>query len=182
MKYIIDTDDYKPLFKVTCIGLFGIGKTYDDVEDTVWSRMVDVDNLEELNAEYVNEHFSFLQDDAYEQGVNDANNEKDYCEYCQYAGLDASDHPCRSCSNSHKNLFKPQEKTAKRKLEVGDEVSIKPFGMKAVVIDTDGEKFVTTLDAEGVLIGKPIQDVERTGRTFDEAKDLMRDLIEKMKE
>ena len=48
MKYIIDTDDYKSLFEVKCIGLFGIGDNYETGEPTLWSRMVDVDNLEEL--------------------------------------------------------------------------------------------------------------------------------------
>ena len=39
---------------------------------TVWSRSYDVDELEELNSDYINEHFGELQDEAYQSGLNDA--------------------------------------------------------------------------------------------------------------
>lgn len=35
----------------------------------IWSVSIDVDDLEQLTAEYVNEHFGELQDEAYKMGI-----------------------------------------------------------------------------------------------------------------
>ena len=71
-KYIVDTDDFEPMFKVDSIGVFGIGKSLSDgTKDHSWSRIKSVIDFEELNSDYINEHFGQLQDEAYRRGVND---------------------------------------------------------------------------------------------------------------
>lgn len=56
-KYIIDTDQYTHMFNPSCIGIYGIGKNTDDDddEDVVWSRMVNINDLDELNSKYIEE-------------------------------------------------------------------------------------------------------------------------------
>ena len=72
-KYIIDIDEFEPHFKVDSIGVFGIGKSlaYKD-EDHSWSRIKSIEEFEELNSDYINEHYGDLQDTAYQRGLEDA--------------------------------------------------------------------------------------------------------------
>jgi hypothetical protein len=58
-KYIIDTPDGVEWGVVTC-----------RTEDGFYTR--DFDSLEELNSDYINEHFGDLQDTAYQRGLEDA--------------------------------------------------------------------------------------------------------------
>ena len=60
-KYIIELDDNVQI--ITCIGVSTHG--------TIWVKRYDVDNLEQLNSDYINENFGELQDEAYELGYED---------------------------------------------------------------------------------------------------------------
>lgn len=71
-KYIIDTETWANLFEVKSVGVYGIGNDIVTDEKTVWSRMFSLDELEELNSNYINENFGELQDEAYQAGLNDA--------------------------------------------------------------------------------------------------------------
>ena len=70
-KYIIDTETWANLFEVQRVGVYGIGNDIVTDEKTVWSRMFSLDELEELNSDYINEHYGELQDEAYKQGYED---------------------------------------------------------------------------------------------------------------
>ena len=70
-KYIIDTEAWANLFEVQRVGVYGIGDDIVTDEKTVWSRMFRLDELEELNSDYINEHFGNLQDEAYQRGFED---------------------------------------------------------------------------------------------------------------
>ena len=61
-KYIIELDDRIKL--VTSVGVTENGVVYTTSDY--------VHNLEELNSDYINEHYGQLQDDAYQRGLNDA--------------------------------------------------------------------------------------------------------------
>ena len=57
-KYIVEaSDDVK---KVIAIGVTRGG--------AIWTDTTDIENLEELNSDYINEHYGSLQDDAYQRG------------------------------------------------------------------------------------------------------------------
>ena len=62
MKYIIDItmDNIK---KVVAMGVTKGG--------AIWTDTTDIENLEELNADYINEHFGDLQDTAYQKGLDE---------------------------------------------------------------------------------------------------------------
>lgn len=71
-KYIVDIDDFEPHFKVDSIGVFGIGKSLSySEEDHSWSRIKSIEEFEELNSDYINEHYGELQDEAYQKGFED---------------------------------------------------------------------------------------------------------------
>lgn len=72
-KYIIDTDQYTHMFNPSCIGIYGIGKDLaaDDDEDVVWSRMVNIDDLDELNSKYIEENFDGLFDGEHQKGFDE---------------------------------------------------------------------------------------------------------------
>lgn len=63
-KYIIDTGDY--LF--TTDGVLVVGFDCDNKPATFYNSL---DNLEELNSDYINEHYGELQDEAYQRGFED---------------------------------------------------------------------------------------------------------------
>ena len=47
-------------------------------------------------------------DKAYQQGVNDAENRKATCEFCEYTGNDVTDEPCATCCCGYLNRFRPK--------------------------------------------------------------------------
>ena len=159
MKYIIESNDvigYTPKYAM----LFGDGYMIQPLED-----------LEVLNSDYINEHFSDLQDTAYQKGFEDGRwKSEDGCTGCKYEGKVVTGPPCISCCNSYKNQW-----TAKSdKIEVGDEVEwdndftgdrfivtriYQPYGKKEQCdgIDDDGDVYRAVL----------IESLVKTGRHFD---------------
>ena len=74
-KYIIDTDQFEKLFETKAVAVLGIGDNpavHEEGEKTVWTRMFNAADLEELTSDYINEHFGDLQDTAYQRGLNEA--------------------------------------------------------------------------------------------------------------
>lgn len=47
-------------------------------------------------------------DKAYQQGVNDAENRRATCEFCEYTGKDVVDEPCSTCCCGYLNRFRPK--------------------------------------------------------------------------
>lgn len=153
MKYIIESNDvigYTPKYAM----LFGDGYMIQPLED-----------LEELNSDYINEHFGDLQDTAYQKGFEDgkAVNDKG-CEGCKLQGTDSN--ICDQCCNSYANQWMARDD----KIETGDEVNwlgdcfivtriFQPRNMKE---QCDG------IDDDGcVYHDVPMNDLEKTGRHFD---------------
>lgn len=124
--------------------------------------------LEELNSDYINEHFGDLQDTAYQKGFEDgkAVNDKS-CEGCKYAGKVVTGQPCISCCNSYKNQWTAKDD----KIEVGDEVAFHHDGRPDTVvvvtyIGQDG--FIDGMDGRGIQYAhKNPAKWTKTGRHFD---------------
>ena len=71
-KYIIDTDQYTRMFNPSCIGVYGIGKDINDMDEkVVWGRMVNIDDLDELNSKYIEENFDGLFDGEHQKGFDE---------------------------------------------------------------------------------------------------------------
>jgi len=145
--------------------------------------------LEELNSDYINEHFSDLQDDAYNKGY--AQCQDDYsdalkhakdtaykkgledgkavndkgCEGCKYGGSPQGDSPCYNCSNYYKNNWMAKDD----KIEVGDTVNLKDGsrdndGIVTKSWDND-RHFIMWADGSGGVWDKEY--IVKTGRHFD---------------
>ena len=178
MKYIIDSDDvigYTPKYAM----LFGDGYMIQPLED-----------LEELNADYINEHFSDLQDDAYNKGyaqcqddysdalkhAKDTAYQKGFedgkavndkgCEGCMYQDNTIEHHPCGVCRNAYNNRWKAKDD----KIKVGDEVNwlgdcfivTRIFQPRNMKEQCDG------IDDDGCVYHDVLMDdLEKTGRRFD---------------
>ena len=160
-KYIIDIPD-----NVKKIVYFHLGNA-----NAVWTTSNDLDDLEQLNSDYINEHFGDLQDTAYQRGFEDgkAVNDKG-CEGCMYQDNTIEHHPCGVCCNAYNNRWKAKDD----RIEVGDEVEwdndftgdrfivtriYQPYGKKEQCdgIGDDGDVYRAVL----------IESLVKTGRHFD---------------
>lgn len=122
-RYIIDTDRWGNLFDIKAFSVLGIGDDYKSEEKTVWSRTYNVDELEELNSDYINEHYSELQDEAYQKGFEDGKwKAEDGCDGCKYYEDTSLTNPCSECSRGHVDHYKPLSDPDR--IEVGDKVIV----------------------------------------------------------
>lgn len=82
MKYIIEIkSEYEDSFK----GLMILGAK----DSNLFVDTLAVEDLEELNSDYINEHFSDLQDTAYKKGLHDGESKCGYCNEYQRGLNDA---------------------------------------------------------------------------------------------
>ena len=128
--------------------------------------------LEELNSDYINEHYGELQDEAYQRGYEDGKNIIDKgCEGCKYTVRFADDEPCKSCSNCYKNKYEPMPKEDDR-IEVGDIVERYIDGKldsKGIYLQEDGGYWRCLFDTGAVLMtfAYPKGQFKKTGKHYD---------------
>lgn len=77
-KYIIELDENAK--EVVVISL---------EDGDMWTETMEVEDLEQLNSDYINEHFSDLQDTAYQKGFEDGKKEAESSETIEQAKADA---------------------------------------------------------------------------------------------
>jgi hypothetical protein len=184
-KYIVEaSDDVK---KVIAMGVTHGG--------AIWTDTTDIEKLEELNSDYINEHFGSLQDTAYKKGLHDGESKCGYCNEYQ-RGLDdaweaARKIVCdegidmntlctifrRGCSDSVIRDYSAAEAIAKLKayeekqkatddIKVGDEVR-HDRGWSAVVTSIDNVG-LSVMDYNGEVASySDISKFTKTGRHFD---------------
>ena len=113
-------------------------------------------------------------DKAYQQGVNDAENRRATCEFCEYTGKDVVDEPCSTCCCGYLNRFRPK----KEEIQVGDEVRSIERGWTAIVTRLKGG-YLTLMDNSGEIANGYVKNMfTKTGRHFPEIAEVLR----KMKE
>lgn len=95
-KYIIEADERSELIQVISVMPNG----------TVYTNEKSIDELEELNSDYINEHYGDLQDTAYQRGLEDgkAVNEKG-CEGCRFTVMGSDTTICAQCCNAYHNRW-----------------------------------------------------------------------------
>ena len=123
-KYIIEiAEEYEEYFKGVLICGIADGKFAVDV--------IAREDLEELNSDYINEHYGELQDEAYQRGLEDGKwKAEDGCDGCKYYEDTSLTNPCSECSRGHVDRYEPLSDPDR--IEVGDEV------------EWDGDKYVVT--------------------------------------
>ena len=164
-KYIIDTEAWSNLFEAKKVGIYGIGDDIVTDGKTVWSIMFSLNELEELNSDYINEHYGSLQDTAYQKGFEDGKDSIEKgCEGCKYEGVKEEEPPCYACSKAYKNRYTPAPHSDR--IEVGDEVVDKD-GDKTIVTNIHGFLFDGLCSDGSTMDDLFLEDVRKTGRHFD---------------
>lgn len=142
-KYIIDIPDEIEWGVVTC-----------RTEDGFYTR--DFDSLEELNSDYINEHYGDLQDTAYQRGLEDGREQM----------------PCDTCAYRHNKLL-----CADCKWTYGSRYKVDSIGVGDVVKTYNGITFVVTkATTDGIVVGFEgegntcrfaLSEVTKTGRHYN---------------
>lgn len=154
MKYILEI---KPEYEANGIMILGARDSH------LYVTTLDVKDLEELNSDYINEHFGDLQDTAYQKGFKDGKEVNDKgCEGCKYSGTPQGDSPCFNCSNYYKNNWTAKDD----KIVVGDEVEVLNSGSKYLIAWIAGTS-ICGFSHDGVTCHLQPSDVRKTGRHFD---------------
>jgi hypothetical protein len=121
--------------------------------------------LEELNSDYINEHFSSLQDEAYQRGFEDGKwKAEDGCDGCKYYEDTSLTNPCSECSRGCVDHYKPASDPDR--IEVGDEVVTKT-GKKYTAVSFGYGGTVCGFDKEGMWTGWNPKEVTKTGKHYD---------------
>ena len=179
MKYIIESNDvigYTPKYAM----LFGDGYMIQPLED-----------LEELNSDYINEHYGVLQDEAYQRGVEDGRNEtweaaKKLSWAEKYGGYgdrldkvfdrtDTFDFLEYSPNEAIDKLKAYEEKQkAEDDIKLGDELehTVSGYTSKAIFLEQieDDEDWYTCLfwtSCGFAILSYPKSQFKRTGKHFD---------------
>jgi len=143
-------------------------------EGYCYTQTRNVDDLEELNSDYINEHFGNLQDEAYQRGLEDT------WEAAKKLYLNGA---CKDLFGEYFNTFiknhTAQEAIEKLKayddkqkdcIEVGDEVTHKSDSVvwKAVCIRIDGDRqHMNLMGYTGAVGYYPVDDFTKTGKHYD---------------
>ena len=129
-----------------------------------YTQTTHIEDIEELNSDYINEHFGDLQDTAYKKGFEDGKwKSEDGCTGCKYEGKTGEHLPCDYCMNNFKNQW-----TAKKEeIEVGDEVIYNGTTKCIVVRPEDDERYASLIDSDGTHYSADHRECKKTGRHFD---------------
>ena len=158
-KYIIEiAEEYEKYFKGVLICGIADGKFAVDV--------IAREDLEELNSDYINEHFGELQDEAYQRGLEDGKwKAEDGCDGCKYYEDTSLTNPCSECSRGHVDHYKPVSDLDR--IEVGDEVRNKVNGL-TYIVTLAGDCGYVLLGGDGNFATSCITNsFEKTGKHVD---------------
>lgn len=172
-KYIIEiAKEYEEYFKGILICGIADGKFAVDV--------IAREDLEELNSDYINEHFGDLQDTAYQKGLNDAW-EAARKLFSSMADSDIEKaFPIEWNNGGFKALMnlQPQEaiemlkayeekQKADDEIKAGDEVIYNGTTKCIVVRPEDDERYASLIDSDGTHYAADHRECKKTGRHFD---------------
>lgn len=137
-----------------------------------------VEDLEELNSDYINEHFGELQDEAYQRGLDDAwklaedvlYNRGNVLDIMRCATVGAAFD--KYSAGQAMDMLKAYEEKQKAddEIKVGDEVTHKSDSVvwKAVCIQIDGDgRHMNLMGHTGAVGYYPVDDFKKTGRHYD---------------
>ena len=172
-KYIVEaSDDVK---KVIAIGVTRGG--------AIWTDTTDIENLEELNSDYINENFGGLQDEAYQRGLDDAWETAKKLSWTEKHGgygecldkvfdrTDTFDFLDYSPNAAIEKLKAYEDKHSDR-IEVGDEVTFLPNDRRGIVTACHVPDVYAENDKYAVFCGTTVeyvlrQHITKTGKHYD---------------
>ena len=158
MKYVIESAfENMSIQKIMQLGLDANGRI------TNWTDSIE--DVEELNSDYINEHYGVLQDEAYKRGFEDGKKASgNSCEGCQYE--EAVGLRCRCCANRYPNQWTAKQNNDE--IKVGDEVRTRdgaPSHTFLVTKVTDSHVYGISYDGSWNYWTK--DEVTKTGKHYD---------------
>lgn len=183
-KYIIELDENAK--EVVVISL---------EDGDMWTGTMEVEDLEQLNSDYINEHFGDLQDTAYQRGLEDGKKAtweavRKVIHLPEGVVLDLFT-DCYSSVCTVLQVFlkyegsevieklKAYEKKQSDKIKVGDEVVSKHSGIKGILLEPETEHLLATViipSQRWRTIYDAHVNLKKTGKHYDIEK-----LLEAMK-
>ena len=187
MKYIIEI---KPEYEGTTKGIIVLGIK----NNCLCVDELAIEELEELNADYINNHFPDIRkkvDEAYQRGINDGSLDvkqrvegayqrgfddgKDSvmlpCDGCKWDTEEGDGAHCKRCSrNCLDNYEEKQKAEAEDEIKVGDEVIYNGTTKCVVVAPETDEKYASLLDCNGIHYFADHRECKKTGRHFNIVK------------
>ena len=172
-KYIIDIPK--------TVGMGKVGSVHYTYFDGIQVQTIVLkgDEIEELNSDYINEHFSDLQDMAYQRGLDDAWEAARKVGHCKlwddYTKDTGKPSVCAVAVLDHYTAYEAIEKLkayeekqkADDKIEVGDEIIPSYSDIAGVVTLIDSDTiYVLWRDGSSTSRIK-LKEVRKTGRHFD---------------
>ena len=137
--------------------------------------------LDELNSDYINEHYGQLQDEAYRKGFEDGKwKAEDGCDGCKYYEDTSLTNPCSECSRGCVDHYKPASDPDT--IKVGDIVERYVEGKldsKGIYLQEDGGYWRCLFDTGAVLMtfAYPKGQFKKTGKHYD-----IRSILDAMKQ
>ena len=163
-KYIIEiAEEYEEYFKGVLICGIADGKFAVDV--------IAREDLEELNSDYINEHYGELQDEEYQRGLEDGKwKAEDGCDGCKYYEDTSLTNPCSECSRGHVDHYKPVSDLDR--IEVGDIVDRYidgKFDSRGIYLGGNGEIWDCLFWANTlpITLAYPKGQFKKTGKHYD---------------
>ena len=138
-------------------------------------------DLEELNSDYINEHYGSLQDEAYQRGLEDGKwKAEDGCDGCKYYEDTSLTNPCSECSRGCVDHYKPASDPDR--IEVGDIVDRYidgKFDGRGIYLGGNGEIWDCLFWANTlpITLAYPKEQFKKTGKHYD-----IQSILEAMRE
>lgn len=180
MKYILEI---KPEYEANGIMILGARDSH------LYVTTLEVKDLEELNSDYINEHYGDLQDTAYQRGLNDAwKAAKKIVLDTNHGGIALSDLSKIFGGQSYTYIMNKntaqevieklkayEEKQTDDEIKVGDEVERSVYGRtegKGIYLEDADEggdwlKCLFWTGATFTVLAYPKEQFKKTGRHFD---------------
>ncbi len=184
-KYVIEI---KPEYEDTIKGVMVLGA----MESNLYVDTLSIEDLEELNSDYINEHFGELQDEAYQRGYEEGRKvgiKDGMCEAWEAArklavetddgGISISalyemfgtESMCMIMKNNTVydaiDKLKAYEEKKDDSIKVGDEVIYNGTTRCLVVTPETGDRYASLLDCNGIHYSADHRECKKTGRHFD---------------
>ena len=168
-KYVIEI---KPEYEDSFKGLMILGAK----DSNLFVDALAVEDIEELNSDYINEHFADLQETAYQKGLEDGKAQSENgCEGCRYESRTSEENPCVDCSKNFDNHWMAKQTD---KIKVGDEVEWDSDLIIVTRLYKDGGfDWCDGIGNDGRAFHILEMNAHKTGRHFDIGK-----ILEEMKE
>jgi hypothetical protein len=163
-KYVIEI---KPEYEDTTKGVMVLGAR----ESNLYVDTLSIEDLEELNSDYINEHFGELQDEAYQRGLEDGKwKAEDGCDGCKYYEDTSLTNPCSECTRAWKDHYTPAPHSDR--IEVGDIVERYVDGKldsKGIYLQEDGGYWRCLFYTGAIFMtfAYPKGQFKKTGKHYD---------------